>query len=89
MHLCDRLQAFRLARRQSAEFTGQCTGLSPFEILRIEHGLALPSLDKLERWAEALQIPLSSLFFDADATPSLPNLPGRLSAEEIVYRAPR
>jgi transcriptional regulator with XRE-family HTH domain len=89
MQLCDRLQAFRLARRLSADFIGQCTGLSPLEISRIEHGLDLPSLDKLERWAEALQIPLSSLFFDADATPPLPNLPGRLSADEIVYRAPR
>jgi hypothetical protein len=59
------------------------------EISRIENGLALPCLDKLERRAPALQIPVSPLFFDAEATPLLPNLLGRLSADEIVCRTPR
>jgi len=86
MSLCNRLRVFRQVRRLSTAFIERRTGLSHFAGCRIENGLALPSLDNLETWANALEIPVSQLFFDADAAPSLPNLSARLGADEIVAR---
>ncbi len=89
MSLCDRLRVFRQVRRLSTAFIERRTGLSHFAVYRIENGLALPSLDNLETWANTLEITVSQLFFDVDAALLLPNLSARLSADEIVARKPR
>lgn len=64
---------------------GRCRthGLPSFFISCVESGEEVPSLAALEKWAAALGVPVHQLFFATGASPSLPNLPGRLTTGEI------
>ena len=52
-------------------------------ISRVENGHSMPSLDTLERFATALDVPLYQLFCEAEGSTALPNLtPGDGTREE-------
>jgi transcriptional regulator with XRE-family HTH domain len=83
MILSERLRALREANRMSQEKIAERTGFPDFFVSRVENGEEIPALATLEKWAAALGVPVHQLFFETDALPSLPNLPGRLTTEEI------
>jgi hypothetical protein len=48
-----------------------------------------PTGKTIKTWAHALGFPTTQPLFDADAPPKFPNLPGRLSAEDIACNRSR
>jgi transcriptional regulator with XRE-family HTH domain len=87
MTLSDRLRAIREVKQLSQKDISQRTALTPSYVLRVENGDAFPAIEALEKWAEALAVPLWKLFYDGEEPPLLPNLPGRLSTDKIAKAA--
>jgi transcriptional regulator with XRE-family HTH domain len=87
MILSDRLRAIRAAKRQSLAEIADRMALAPSYLSRVEDGDTLPKIETLEKWAVALDVPLHRLFYDGEEPPSLPNLAGRLSADEVAMAA--
>jgi transcriptional regulator with XRE-family HTH domain len=60
------------------------TGLLRCYISRVENGHTVPSLETLERFAAALDVPLYKLFYSGEDAPSTPNLTPRISLGEMA-----
>jgi transcriptional regulator with XRE-family HTH domain len=60
------------------------TGLLRCYISRVENGHTVPSLETLERFAAALDVPLYQLFFAGDEPPATPNLTPRKTLEQMA-----
>ena len=59
------------------------TGLLRCYTSRVENGHTVPSLETLERFAAALDVPLYKLFYTGEEDSQTPNLTGRKSLEEL------
>jgi transcriptional regulator with XRE-family HTH domain len=81
--LSERLRALREANRLSQGDIAERTGFTVSFVSRVESGEEVPALAGLEKWAAALQVPMHQLFFETEAPPSLLNLPGRLTSDEL------
>lgn len=62
----------------------KCMGLLRCYISRIENGHTIPSLETLERFSAALDVPLYRLFFSGEGEPPTPNLAERKSLAELA-----
>jgi transcriptional regulator with XRE-family HTH domain len=60
------------------------TGLLRCYISRIENGHTIPSLETLERFAGALNVPLYKLFYSGEGEGPAPNLTPRKSLDELA-----
>jgi transcriptional regulator with XRE-family HTH domain len=60
------------------------TGLLRCYTSRVENGHTIPSLDTLEKYAAALNMPLYQLFYNGDEPPPTPNLTSRRTLEELA-----
>ena len=60
------------------------TGLLRCYISRVENGHTVPSLETLERFAAALDVPLYMLFYTSEEDSQTPNLSGRKTLEELA-----
>ncbi len=58
--------------------------ISQSTVSSVEDGSTVPSIELLEKWAQALCVPFYRLFYDGEKPPPLLNLPGRLTADEIA-----
>jgi transcriptional regulator with XRE-family HTH domain len=78
MIIGDRLRAFREEKKLSQGDIEQRTGLFRCYTSRVENGHTVPSIETLEKYARALEIPLYQLFYDGDEKPpKLTTLPKR------------
>lgn len=80
-------QRIRQMREQKGFSQGdieKSSGLLRCYISRVEHGHTVPSLDTLERFAAALDVPLYRLFYTGDNPPPTPNLSHRKTLEELA-----
>lgn len=59
------LKDIRQSRGQSARWVAEHAGISAAMVSRIENGLVSPSIDTLAALAEALEVPIVSLFREA------------------------
>ncbi|WP_298854092.1 helix-turn-helix domain-containing protein [uncultured Ruegeria sp.] len=59
------LKELRQSRKQSARRLAKQSGISAAMVSRIENGLVSPSIDTLAALAEALEVPIISLFREA------------------------
>ncbi len=84
MLIGDRLRAFREAKKLTQGDIEERTGLLRSYVSRVENGHTIPSVETLEKWARALEMPLYQLFYEGKEPPKLPNLPQRKTAEEIA-----
>ena len=84
MILSDRLRAIREAKQLSQGVVAERTAVTRSYLSRVENGNIVPNIETLEKWAGALAVPLYRLFYDGEEPPVLPNLPGRISADEIA-----
>jgi transcriptional regulator with XRE-family HTH domain len=82
----QRLRQLREERKLSQGDIEKVTGLLRCYISRVEHGHTVPSLETLERFASALDIPLYQIFY-AGETPATPHLSPRASLEELAEEA--
>jgi len=65
----DRLRAIRESKNLSQGHIEQRTGLLRCYTSRVENGHTVPSLDTLQKYAQALEIPLYQLFYDGEEAP--------------------
>ncbi|SRR6266849_9311111 len=85
MLIGDRLRELREAKNLSQGDIEKRSGLKRSYVSRVENGHTIPSLETLEKWAHALEVPVYQLFYEGEGPPKLPQLPKRLAAEQIVF----
>jgi transcriptional regulator with XRE-family HTH domain len=85
MVIGDRLLALREQKELSQGDIEKRTGLLRCYVSRVENGHTVPSIDTLEKWARALQVPMYQLFYDGEKPPKLPNLPKRKADADIEW----
>jgi transcriptional regulator with XRE-family HTH domain len=81
----DRLREFREAKNLSQGDIETKTGLLRNYVSRVENGHTVPSVETLEKFARALEVPMYQLFYDGEEPPKLPNLLKRKSTDDIVW----
>jgi transcriptional regulator with XRE-family HTH domain len=74
MIIGDRLKTLREARDLSQGDIEQRTGLLRCYVSRVENGHTVPSVETLEKFARALELPLFHLMFDGDKPPAAPKV---------------
>ena len=84
MQIGYRLRQLREKKNLSQGDIEKASGLLRCYISRVEHGHTVPSLETLERFAAALDVPLYKLFYEGDEAPTLPNLTPRKTLEELA-----
>lgn len=72
MVIGDRLKTLRETKDLSQGDIEKRTGLFRCYISRVENGHTIPSVETLEKFAGALELPLYHLMFDGDKPPALP-----------------
>ncbi len=85
MLIGDRLRALREAKQLSQGDIEKRSGLKRSYISRVEGGHTIPSIETLEKWARALDIPLYQLFYEGEKPPRLLKLPWGKGTEEITW----
>src|SRR5271156_3334104 len=93
MVIGDKLKALRAQKKMSQGDIVKRTGLLRCYISRVENGHTVPSVDTLEKLAQALEIPIYRFFTDEDHV-KMPNIPTEViprratnSKQERVLRA--
>ena len=85
MIIGDRLRALREEKNFSQCEIEKRTGLLRCYISRVENGHTVPAIETLEKLARAFEVPMYQLFYEGEEPPTLPNLPKRKSADDIVW----
>ena len=85
MVIGERLRALREGKNFSQGDIEKRTGVLRCYISRIEHGHTIPSVETLEKFARALEVPMYQLFYDGEEPPKLPNLPKRKTADDVAW----
>jgi transcriptional regulator with XRE-family HTH domain len=75
MLIGQRLRALRESKNLSQGDIEKRTGLFRCYTSRVENGHTVPSVDTLEKYAKALEVPVYKLFLDGDGQPRKPKLP--------------
>jgi transcriptional regulator with XRE-family HTH domain len=86
MQIAARIRQVRLEHSLTLEELAEEAGLSPSFLGRVEDGNAVPSLEMIDRLAEAVGVPIRSLFYDdrdaaapaSAASPILQRLIGKI-----------
>jgi transcriptional regulator with XRE-family HTH domain len=84
MVIGTKLRSLREEKGLSQGDIEKSTGLLRCYISRIENGHTIPSLETLERFAGALDVPLYKLFYSGDGEAPTPNLLRRKSMDELA-----
>jgi transcriptional regulator with XRE-family HTH domain len=85
MIIGDRLHALRKEKKFSQGDIEERTGLLRCYISRVENGHTVPSVETLEKFARAFEVPMYQLFYEGEEPPKLPNLPKRKTGADIAW----
>ncbi len=85
MLLGHRLRSIREAKGLSQGDIEKRCGLKRSYVSRVEGSHKIPSVDTLEKWARALQVPLYQLFYEGKRPPKLTHLREWKTADEIAW----
>jgi transcriptional regulator with XRE-family HTH domain len=83
MQVGQRLRELREAKNLSQGHIQQRTGLLRCYTSRVECGHAVPSIETLEKFARALEIPLYKFFYEGEEPPKKPKLLSTKRAERM------
>ena len=72
MVIGERLRELREAKHLSQGDIEKRTGLLRCYVSRVENGHTIPSIETLEKWARALEVPLYRIFYAGEDPPSTP-----------------
>jgi transcriptional regulator with XRE-family HTH domain len=86
MIIGTRLRSLREERGLSQGDIEKSTGLLRCYISRIENGHTIPSLETLERFSGALDVPMYMLFYSGEGDAPTPNLVKRKSLDELAVQ---
>jgi len=67
----ERIKAIRESKKLSQGDVEKLTGLIRFYTSRVENGHTVPSVETLEKYARAFEIPVYRLFYDGEVDSSL------------------
>jgi transcriptional regulator with XRE-family HTH domain len=81
----DQLRALRERKKFSQGEIEKRTGLLRGYISRVENGHTAPSVETIEKFARALEVPMYQLFFDGEESSNLPNLPKRKTTDDFAW----
>ena len=84
MLIGERIRTLREQKGLSQGDIEKASGLLRCYISRVEHGHTVPSLDTLERFAAALNVPLYKLFYSGENPRLTLNLSQRRTLEELA-----
>ena len=85
MVISDRLRALREQKNLSQGDIEKRTGLFRCYTSRVENGHTVPSIETLEKYARALEVPLYQLFYDGEEPPERPILPKRKFGDDTAW----
>ncbi|HEV2492932.1 MAG TPA: helix-turn-helix transcriptional regulator [Terriglobia bacterium] len=80
----QRIRQLREQKKLSQGDIEETTGLLRCYVSRVENGHTVPSLETLERFAAALDIPLYQFFYTGEDPPHTPRLTQRRTLEELA-----
>jgi transcriptional regulator with XRE-family HTH domain len=84
MLIGQRIRQLREQKRLSQGDLEKASGLLRCYISRVEHRHTVPSLETLEKFAIALDVPLYGLFYEGKEPPPTPHLSPRRTLEELA-----
>ena len=87
MIIGERLRALREEKKFSQGEIEKRTGLLRCYTSRVENGHTVPSVETLEKFARALEVPMYQLFYDGEEPPKLLGLSKR-KADSKLFGAP-
>ena len=79
-----RLRRLREAKRMSQRDLEQRMGLSQSNISQVENGRIVPTLETLQRFAKALDVPLYKLFYSVEQEMTTPRLEALETLEKLA-----
>lgn len=85
MIIGDRLRQIREQKNISQGDIERKTGLLRSYISRVENGHTVPSIETLEKFARALEVPMYQLFYDGEEPPKIPTLPKRDAQDKDLW----
>jgi transcriptional regulator with XRE-family HTH domain len=85
MIIGDRLRALREEKKFTQGEIEKRTGLLRCYISRVENGHTVPSVETLEKFAHALEVPMYQLFYEGEEPPKLLDLPKRRTADDVGW----
>jgi transcriptional regulator with XRE-family HTH domain len=85
MVIGERLRQIRAQKKFSQADIERETGLLRCYISRVENGHTVPSVETLEKFAHALQVPMYQLFYDSEEPPEIPNLSKHEPADDSLW----
>jgi transcriptional regulator with XRE-family HTH domain len=83
MIIGQRIRDLRESKKLSQGDLEKRTGLLRCYTSRVENGHTVPTLETLEKYAAALQVPLYRFFYEGDEPPQKPKLPSTAGADRI------
>jgi transcriptional regulator with XRE-family HTH domain len=72
MNIGERLRQMREQKNLSQGDIERKTGLLRCYVSRVENEHTVPSVETLEKWARAMDVPLYQLFYDGEKPPEIP-----------------
>jgi len=87
MVIGTRLRSLRENKGMSQGDLEKATGMLRCYISRVENGHTIPSLQTLERFVGALELPLYELFYSGEGEPPTPNLTPRRTLDELAVES--
>lgn len=84
MVIGERLRELRESKKLSQGDMEKQTGCLRCYTSRVENGHTVPSIETLEKYARALEVPMYKLFIEDNESPKKPNLPQTESAEATL-----
>ncbi len=81
MILSERIRSIREQKKMTQGDIEDRTGLKRSYVSRLEHGRTIPSLATLEKFAQALEVPLYQFFYDGEP-PNAASLPRSVQAAD-------
>lgn len=85
MVIAERLRGLRVKKRLSQGDIEKRTGLLRCYISRVENGHTVPSMETLEKFARAMEVPLYQLFYEGERPPKLPNSLKLKASERVEW----
>ncbi len=85
MNIGDRLRTLREEKKFTQGEVEKRTGVLRTYLSRVENGHTVPSVETLEKFARALEVPMYQLFYDGEEPPKLPKLPKHETADDVIW----
>jgi transcriptional regulator with XRE-family HTH domain len=71
LNIGERLKAIREQKNLSQGHIEKSTGLLRCYVSRVENGHTVPSIETLEKFARALEVPMYALFYEGENPPEM------------------